>query len=179
MKKIALISAFVLAILFFGQSPVVAACVSPTAQSNFTACPTGNPVQCNIYNEQTGTTDLSCCATQAECNNFTPAPAAGSSFNPFCPDGTSINTAIGCIPTDPGALFTKFFKFGIGIAGGIAFLLILFGGFQILTSAGNPEQMNEGKELVSSAIAGLLLIIFSVFLLRMIGVTILGIPGFG
>ena len=183
MKKIALISAFVLAVLFFGQSPVVAACVSPTAQSNFTACPTGNPVQCNIYNEQTGTTDLSCCAIQSDCNNFTtPAPApsgGGSSTNPFCPDGTSINTAIGCIPTDPGALFTKFFKFGIGIAGGIAFLLILFGGFQILTSAGNPEHMNEGKELVSSAIAGLLLIIFSVFLLKFIGITILGIPGFG
>ena len=183
MKNIALISAFVLAVLFFGRSPAFAAtCVAPIG-AGFDQCPSANPVQCNIYNEQTGTTDLSCCATQPDCNNFQvtpiPAPAAGSSTNPFCPDGTSINTAIGCIPTDPGALFTKFFKFGIGIAGGIAFLLILFGGFQILTSAGNPEQMNEGKELVSSAIAGLLLIIFSVFLLKMIGVTILGIPGFG
>jgi hypothetical protein len=87
-------------------------------------------------------------------------------------------TAIGCIPTSPGALFTKIFSFGLGIAGGIAFLLILFGGFQILISAGNPEQLNEGRELVSSAIAGLLLIIFSVFLLRLIGYDILRIPGF-
>ncbi|MBI5619562.1 hypothetical protein HY950_01250 [Candidatus Gottesmanbacteria bacterium] len=93
--------------------------------------------------------------------------------------GGAINTAIGCIPTEPGALFGKFFSFGIGIAGGIAFLLILFGGFQILVSAGNPEQLAAGKELVSSAIAGLLLVIFSVFLLRVIGVDILGIPKFG
>ena len=101
--------------------------------------------------------------------------------DPFCPppNDTSINTALGCIPTEPGALFGKFFSFGIGIAGGIAFLLILFGGFQILVSAGNPEQMAAGKELVSSAIAGLLLVIFSVFLLRIIGVDILGIPNFG
>ena len=67
----------------------------------------------------------------------------------------------------------------MGLAGGIAFLLILFGGFQILTSAGNPEKLNEGRELVSSAVAGLLLIIFSVFLLRLIGYDILRIPGFG
>lgn len=124
MKKIALISALVLAVLAVGPSSVIAA----------------DPF--------------------ADCS------------------GGAINTALGCIPTEPGALFGKFFSFGIGIAGGIAFLLILFGGFQILVSAGNPEQMAAGKELVSSAIAGLLLIIFSVFLLRVIGVTILGIPNF-
>lgn len=67
----------------------------------------------------------------------------------------------------------------MGIAGGIAFLLILFGGFQIITSAGNPEQLNAGKELISSAIAGLLLIIFSILLLKIIGFNILGIPDFG
>ncbi|MBI3956059.1 hypothetical protein HY339_02290 [Candidatus Gottesmanbacteria bacterium] len=73
---------------------------------------------------------------------------------------------------------TTLLNFGIGIAGGIAFLLIIFGGFQILTSAGNPERLNAGKELISSAITGLLMIVFSVFLLRIIGVDILGIPSF-
>lgn len=89
-----------------------------------------------------------------------------------------IQTAIGNICPTPEKLFEKFFSIGIGIAGGIAFLLIVFGGFQIITSAGNPEKLNEGKEAVSSAIAGLLMIIFSVFLLRIIGVNILGLPGF-
>ena len=85
---------------------------------------------------------------------------------------------MGCIPTDPSQFIGKILGIGIGIGGGIAFLLILFGGFQILTSAGNPEKLNAGKELVTSAITGLLIIIFSIFILRLIGVTILQIPDF-
>ena len=96
----------------------------------------------------------------------------------FCGDSSHVRTAIGCIGTTPTEFFKSFFDIGIGMAGGIAFLLILFGGFQILTSAGNPERLTEGKELVESAIAGLLLIIFSVFLLKFIGVNVLCIPGF-
>lgn len=100
--------------------------------------------------------------------------------DPFCSDGTAINTAIGCInATDANGFVTELFKLGIGVAGGIAMLLILFGGFQILTSAGNPERLNAGKELIGSAIAGLLMILFSTFLLKIIGVDILCIPGFG
>jgi hypothetical protein len=88
-------------------------------------------------------------------------------------------TAFGCIPTDPSVFIGQIIGIAVGIGGGIAFLLILFGGFQILMSAGNPERLNAGKELVTSAITGLLIIIFSLFILRLIGVTILGIPGFG
>lgn len=88
-------------------------------------------------------------------------------------------TAIGCVSTDPAKFVSVFLNFGIGIAGGLAFLLILFGGFQVMTSAGNPEKLNAGRELVTSAVAGLLLIIFSLFILRVIGVDIFGIPGFG
>lgn len=96
-----------------------------------------------------------------------------------CKSATEVWTAFGCISTDPQGFITSILEVGIGIGGGVAFLLILFGGFQILTSAGNPEQMNAGRELVTSAITGLLLIIFSVFLLRLIGVNILQIPKFG
>jgi hypothetical protein len=93
-------------------------------------------------------------------------------------NGTSAWTAVGCIPANPSAFIAKILSIGVGIGGGIAFLLILFGGFQILMSAGNPEKLNAGKELITSAIVGLLIIIFSVFLLRLIGVTIFAIPGF-
>jgi hypothetical protein len=88
-------------------------------------------------------------------------------------------TAVGCIKTAPNNLLGSLLGLGTGIAGGIAFLLILFGGLQIMTSTGNPEQMNAGRELITSAITGLLLIIFAVFLLRFIGYNIIGIPGFG
>ncbi len=87
-------------------------------------------------------------------------------------------TALGCIEITPDKFIQKFLSFGVSVGGGIAFLLVLFGGFQVLTSAGNPERLIAGKELVGAAISGLLLIIFSLFLLRLVGLTILGLPGF-
>lgn len=65
------------------------------------------------------------------------------------------------------------------MGGGIAFLLSVWGGITILLAAGNPEKINEGKEIIGSAITGLLFIILSVFLLRLIGFDILQLPGFG
>lgn len=96
----------------------------------------------------------------------------------MCGGKTGVWTAIGCLPTNSGEFVTQLLKTGSGIAGGIAFLLIIIGGFQIVMSAGNPEKLNAGKELVSAAIVGLLFIIFSIFILRFIGVDLLGIPGF-
>jgi hypothetical protein len=93
--------------------------------------------------------------------------------------GKAVWTAIGCIPATPDAFVQQFITIGAGLAGGIALLLIIFGGLQMMTSAGNPEKLNEAKELVSAAITGLLLIIFSIFILRVIGYDILRIPGFG
>lgn len=111
---------------------------------------------------------------------FLPQSQAASGKSPFCGGNPSggVDTAFGCIQVTGASFVNTLLNFGIGIAGGIAMLLIIFGGFQIITSAGNPERLNEGKELISSAITGLLMIVFSVFLLRIIGVDILGIPSF-
>lgn len=86
-------------------------------------------------------------------------------------------TPFGCIETDPQKFVEKILKIAIGMAGGIAFLMIIYGGFVTMTSSGNPEKLNEGREIITSAVAGLLLIIFSVVILKIIGVDILGIPG--
>lgn len=92
--------------------------------------------------------------------------------------GTRISTAIGCIPYgDPNSFIAWFLKWAIGIAGGIAFLMIIFSGFQIMTSSNNPQQLQTGRELLTGAVSGLILIVFSVVLLKLIGVDILGIPG--
>ncbi|PIS14816.1 hypothetical protein COT64_00635, partial [Candidatus Shapirobacteria bacterium CG09_land_8_20_14_0_10_39_12] len=89
-------------------------------------------------------------------------------------------TALGCIPTKD---LNEFAKWILGkiifIASGIAFLLMAFGAIQIITSAGNPDKMKAGSQLITSALSGLIFIILSVFLLKLIGVDILRIPGFG
>lgn len=88
----------------------------------------------------------------------------------------AIDTAIGCIPTDSPTSFTNFvLKWAIGLASGIAVLMIIYAGFEILTSSGDPKRLQAGQELLTATISGLLLIVFSVFLLRIIGINILGI----
>lgn len=97
-----------------------------------------------------------------------------------CINKGRIWTAIGCLPTDFSDIINNYvFKLGIGIAGGISFLYFIYGVFLILTSAGNAEKITQAKEIIVSAISGLLLIIFSIFLLQVIGVDILKLPGFG
>lgn len=104
----------------------------------------------------------------------------GDQVNPLCNDEESINTAIGCIPISSTNDFLAFIlRWAIGIGGGIAFLLILVSGFQIMTSSGNPERLQGGKELMTSAIAGLVMLIFSIFILRIIGIDILGLENIG
>lgn len=97
-----------------------------------------------------------------------------------CQQKGEIWSAIGCLPTDFSALVNKYvFTTGVGLAGGIAFIYFLYGAFLILTSSGNAEKMEEAKQIITSSLAGLILIIFSVFLLKTIGVDILKLPGFG
>lgn len=108
-----------------------------------------------------------------------PVFAQGAFIVKFCDAAqTELSTAIGCVSTNPSLFIGKLITISLGIAGGIAFLLIVMGGLQIQMSAGNPENLQAGRELVEGAIVGLLLIIFSVFILKMIGVNILSIPGF-
>lgn len=94
--------------------------------------------------------------------------------------GDEIPTAIGCIDvTSPSSVVESIMTLFIGIGSGIAFLLVILGSFQVLTSSGSPDKIQAGKELIVSAITGLLLIVFAVFVLRLIGARILQIPGFG
>lgn len=96
-----------------------------------------------------------------------------------CIDDGGVWTGIGCVYGD----FKRFIQetvlgYGVSLAGGLALLCILYAAFSIQTSRGNPEQIKKAQELLTSCIMGLLLIIFSVFILRIIGVNLLRLPGF-
>lgn len=107
-----------------------------------------------------------------------------------CLDSGGVWTAVGCIPfEDPSspdnptagitAMLRSFITIGLGIAGGVVVLMVLAGSFLLSTSQGDPKRVEEGKSLISSAVIGLLFVIFSITILRFIGVNILQIPGFG
>ncbi len=118
-----------------------------------------------------GRTGVDCSKEPSGCST-----SAGEFCDP--PANTQIKTAIGCIPTEPSALVGGLLRFAAGGAGGIALLLMIFGAFRMVTSAGNPESLKAGQEQFTAAVIGLLFIIFAVLLLQIIGVDILGLPGF-
>lgn len=112
------------------------------------------------------------------------ASGAGAGCNPA--DGTidttgtakGVMTAIGCIPTEPPRFIAGFMKYALGFGGGVALLLMIFGSFGMVTSSGNPDAIKKGREQFVSALIGLLFIIFSTLFLQILGVDILGLPGF-
>jgi len=135
------------------------------------SCPSNFPAACN---------SLECCKEQKYCDI---TEEMSSAPDPTCLVGSDpkggIKTALGCIPAnDLNALVAWILGKVIFIATGIAFILLVIGALQILTSAGNPEKVKAGSELLTSTISGLLLIILSLFLLKLIGVDILHLPGF-
>lgn len=92
---------------------------------------------------------------------------------------TSLWTAFGCVQTSPTGMIQSFLRIILGLAGGIVLLVILYGAFLLTTSSGDPKRVQEGQEMITSAVMGILFIIFSVIILQFIGVKLLQIPGFG
>lgn len=123
--------------------------------------------------------------------NGTNAPTPTTTPNPtptFCTNGTydpktgtctSVDTAFGQLGTSAPDLIKTLFGIILSVAGGIAVVLIIISGYRMILSQGNPEKLQEAREMLTSAIIGLLFIIFSVVILQLIGVTVLHIPGFG
>ncbi len=92
---------------------------------------------------------------------------------------SGIWTAVGCIPSNPESVIKTIITIGLAAGGGIVLIMILVGSFMLSVSQGDPNKTKEAKEIITSAIIGLLFVIFSVTILQFIGVEILHIPGFG
>ena len=97
-----------------------------------------------------------------------------SGQNP-CAGGVSCNTALGTIGATLGEFTGKLLLLGIGLAGGIALILMVVGAIRVLTSSGDPQKLGSGREIIIAALVGLLFLIFSVLILRFIGVQIIGL----
>lgn len=91
-----------------------------------------------------------------------------------------VDTAIGCLMAgNPQQFVSQLIGWGVGVGGGIAFLLIVYAGFMITTASGDPKRVQAGRELLFSAISGLVLIVLAVILLNFIGVSVLGLNSLG
>lgn len=67
-----------------------------------------------------------------------------------------------CIPkTNLLTLLGKVINALLAIAGTVAVLFIIIGGFQYITSAGNPDNVGKAKNTILYAIIGLVVVILS------------------
>lgn len=150
---------------FYHQDDAVLLCTAPNDLEITETKDTGNP------------------PPKAPSIDFKPIACSGDkcaiSSGEYCDGGkTQLRTVIGCVPVDPGQFIAGLMRYITGFSGGIALLLMVFGAFQMMTSAGNAENLKKGREQFVSAVIGLLFIIFSVLLMQIIGVDLLGLPGF-
>lgn len=93
----------------------------------------------------------------------------------FNPESETVQTELGLLSRDPAELATAAVRIGIGIGGGLAFLLMVYGSFRLIFAGGNPESVQQGREIITAAIIGLLVIIFATFILQLVGISILGL----
>jgi hypothetical protein len=92
--------------------------------------------------------------------------------------GSEMMTDFGCMPNDPVGFVQKFYGIGLGFVAGLALLMLIYGGYVIMTSRGQPHRVNIGKSYIYYSIAGLLLAIFGFVFIQTVIVDILHVPGF-
>lgn len=124
-----------------------------------------------------GSTDCKCKASPLTsfCDRYA-ASGEKTSCNKCVENGNAFWTGLGCINLTPVGFVKSVARLGLGIAGATSLLCIIYSAFILQASRGNPEKIKKAKEYLSNCIMGLLIIILSVFILRIIGVEILRIP---
>lgn len=91
--------------------------------------------------------------------------------------GQGTSTALGCVPVEMSKFVPWLLGWLFGVAGGIAFLMMAYGFILIATSGGDEKKVQGARETITAAVVGLIVCIFAVFILKLVAVNILNIPG--
>jgi len=103
------------------------------------------------------------------CKKLHPTCVSGAlTFTPNVPIPTLFSGAHTVDETLFGTYVNAFYIYFAGVAGILAVVMIMYGGFHYITSLGNPQRMNQGKEIISNALIGLILVLTSYLLLNII-----------
>lgn len=70
--------------------------------------------------------------------------------------------------TTPGSIITRVLQFAFPIAGVILFVMIVWGGFEILAGANEKKSLDAGKQRVTAAIVGFLILFCSYWIAQII-----------
>lgn len=72
--------------------------------------------------------------------------------------------------TTYGMLVTAIVKNSFVLAGIISFILLIFGGFNVIVAAGDEKKAQQGKTAITGAITGLLLVLGSFWMIQIVEV---------
>jgi hypothetical protein len=89
----------------------------------------------------------------------------GSSTSPSATASSSTNGIFG--NTLPEYI-SNIYNWSIGIAAGLAVIMLIYAGYLYVTSAGNPESINLAKEVIIGAIAGFVFLVLAALILRFV-----------
>lgn len=68
----------------------------------------------------------------------------------------------------PAGIINQFLKYAFPLAGMILFLMLVFGGFQMLIGASNSKSTEEAKQRITSAILGFLLLFAAYWIVQLV-----------
>jgi len=65
----------------------------------------------------------------------------------------------------------------VGFTGVLAFMFFIIGGITLLTSAGNPEKVKKGQQMLVWAVIGIIVVFSSYIIIRVVLETVIGAAG--
>ncbi len=130
---------------------------------------------CGIKRNTEDTADLIPLTTVCEAYAF--GPERKSCLD--CLNDSKFPTSFGCVDIDLADFISTYvLRTLLGAAGIYSLLSLLYASFKLQVSHGDKERITKAREMATASLMGLLLIIFSLFILTFIGNDILGLPGF-
>jgi uncharacterized membrane protein len=90
-----------------------------------------------------------------------------------CLEQGGIYIAIGCVDPTPIGIIAGLIRLSFGIMGGVALIQLILAG--IAYQQGNEEKIKEARNKVLATLTGIAVLVFSVLILRIIGVNILDV----
>lgn len=91
-------------------------------------------------------------------------------FGPNGGSGLELDTSL-------NQIVAWFYYFIVTISGFSAFVMLVWGGFKYLSSAGNPSAIGDSKDMIQKALLGLLLILVSYLILQAINPDLIILQG--
>jgi hypothetical protein len=97
-----------------------------------------------------------------------PTPSATTSTNPTTSQSSSSSNSDGIFGNSLPEYISNIYNWSIGVAAGLAVIMLIYAGYLYVTSAGNPESINLAKEIIIGAIAGFVFLILAALILRFV-----------